>query len=1299
MPGLLSRFARPPALPYQDYHDDGAAQEDSSGSVAGDSVAPTPDAPTLRKFYRDMRGKGWRRQHGWSTPDDDAEQVYMDEFDGSFPPCVKELRALEELDLSRNAFYGPIPNDVELWRLPGLRRLQLSNNRFSGRIPNELKKSKTLELLDCSNNNISDCLPAWACIGALHASASDPHPSEVLVMMMDAPPVLMLMQDEAIREANARLRATAWMRSHLAIEEHGRPHARHLGRVGVTLVELPQSKSASILKFGEMEQLPKAVLGAPVDGAQVSGDDFPHMVVAVNTDTAATARACGDHGPLQPPHPTFIVQGDELFDGSMKAFHEQVIKRNKAFGIVVGETPAYQVGQRRRTEGCVTVLEGNEQARSMAVPPIITMIILASNAGTVVGFSPRTTTIGGQAFATSPLSRVAGGPPACPSESPRSMIDDSHSQRRTRQRQRWGGFDAGPNLGRWCSTLLLGSKRSSSVRLAATAATAQVGQVGGPWRKRAAVGGGLGGREQQQRQRRRTRRPRQPQQRPPGWELFQAVGGGTGNDRDSRAGGDDEPGCLLFGDPEGELGGRGGDDFDDEEVVEVDEEELREEWIARGLDPDAFDPLTLLRMWEEEDQEEEDDIDRETINAMVKAAPALSPDRPSLPKGSARVMKERRAFQGMDGDGGDGEGDEDDVDAVMRAAAAVAVHKDRSEKGGDKSTAQREAYPGGAEALPIAGAGAERGAEANEGSVLEGRAVGIDLGTTNSAVAVIVDGQPVMVPNARGRFTTPSVVSFKVRGNMTKGSSSSPSPTQRQREPAAAAAAARGSKRRAPATPSSDRDLDYNESSPAAAAAIATEGGEGSSKAKSTRQQRQEGLGDDHGGGGSGGGGLARIYVGEAAAARIATHPKTTYSSVKRIVGRTKKQAKEAGVGLGALNVDQSQPYLRLKCPAIGDGATIPPEHLSAEILRALIRDAERFMGGGAKVKRAVVAVPAYFNPAQCAATERAGHLAGLDKVKLMREPEAAALAYGLDKGGDELILVFDLGGGTFDVSVLEVGGGIAEVIATAGDAQLGGDDFDQAVTEWLFDEVVDLGGGDPRSSPVATRQLLEAARGARERLSDASETEVELTFADGNKGHTTLTRAKMESLIVEPLKRIMAPMREVAIMADVSLPGDTGAFMDYSLEDSRELRASSGGGGAEAGGERESLRKLRSAQSKARKKARAQSKSVRRQVASMAEVARGMDGSSKLRRFPQGGRMVDKVVLVGGATRMPCVQRLVGGITGVKPKRTVDPDRAVALGAAAFAGILEGEVEGQEVMTSWQASIYRMMARDGMMP
>ncbi|CAM9960422.1 unnamed protein product [Pylaiella littoralis] len=832
-------------------------------------------------------------------------------------------------------------------------------------------------------------------------------------------------------------------------------------------------------------------------------------------------------------------------------------------------------------------------------------------------------------------------------------------------------------------------------------------------------------------------RQRQRQQQTAAWPLLVSAGdagsdenvAGSDGEGEGEVDGDgDGEGLLLFG---GLDSGDGGDDGDDEErgeVVEVDEEDLREDWIARGLNPEAFDPFVLLQMWEEDEQVDREEYDKEAVDAMMADAAAESAsagagageseeDGMSQGKGSGRgrFLKERKVFQGMDGDDED-----DDVDAVMAAAAAAA---------GPRSELLEDDAELAAGASPEAGYDEEEASPV--GGTAEGRAVGIDLGTTNSAVAVIVDGKPVMVPNSRGSFTTPSVVSFKVRSSRKKNNTKQQQ-QQQQREgqapfPSSTSTSAstssrrnnnnnnvRAARRRAPAAlgggggGGGERDLDYDYSSSSSESPVvapASGKAEGSSSSSSSSSKTSATEEDRQQGAGSGSGGLARIYVGEAAVARIATHPKSTYSSVKRIVGRTKKQAKEAGVGLGALNVDQSQPFLRLKCPTIGDGATIPPEDISAEILRVLIRDAERFMGGDAKVKRAVVAVPAYFNPAQCAATERAGQLAGLEKVKLMREPEAAALAYGLDKGGDELILVFDLGGGTFDISVLEVGGGIAEVIATAGDSQLGGDDFDQAVTEWLFDEIVNLGGGDARSSPVATRQLLEAARSARERLSNAPETEVELAFADGRTGRTTLSRSKMESLIMEPLKRIMAPMREAAIMADVSLPGDTGAFMDYDLEDTREFRDGGATSWGEAGtaegadGEGASLRKLRNAQSKAKKKARVHSKSLRKQVSSMAEVARGMEGNAKLRRFPQGGRMVDKVVLVGGATRMPCVQRLVGGITGVKPKRTVDPDQAVALGAAAFAGILEGEVEGQEVMTSWQASIYRMMARDGMMP
>ncbi|CAN0175318.1 unnamed protein product [Ascophyllum nodosum] len=621
----------------------------------------------------------------------------------------------------------------------------------------------------------------------------------------------------------------------------------------------------------------------------------------------------------------------------------------------------------------------------------------------------------------------------------------------------------------------------------------------------------------------------------------------------------------------------------EEEVMEVTEEDMMQEWIERGLDPETFDPLALLQMWESEDAKAEGD------------------------------EEERWGFYGMVGVGG----------GVDAATVAVTGADPSPRELAERQRQQREREIPKIPELPLTATALE-----GEGQ-RSGRAVGIDLGTTNSAVALIVNGKPAMVPNSHGRFTTPSVVSLKNKGK----------------------------------------------------ASSTTEGG-------------------------------VRVVIGEAASKRVASQPRSTYSSVKRVIGRTRKEAKEAGVGLGALNVDKSQSLLRLKCPALGEGETVSPEHISAEILKSLIRDVERFLGDGSKVRRAVVAVPAYFNPAQCKATEKAGELAGLEKVKLMKEPEAAALAYGLDKGGDEIILVFDLGGGTFDVSVLEVGGGIAEVIATSGDSQLGGDDFDQAIAEWLSDEVTNAGGGDPRSDPVHTRKLIEAARAARERLTSQSETEVELPLSDGRpsvKRRTstvTLTRAKMESLIEKPLKRVMKPIREVAIMADVSLPGETGAFLmddavydddDDNVEARRPPAARQAGFDLDSGvGEeqKQKLRKLRSEQSKARKSARERSKAIRRQVTATAEVSRKMEGNTKLRRFPQG-RAVDEVVLVGGATRMPCVQRLVEGITGVKPRRTVDPDKAVALGAAAYAGILEGEVEGQELMTAWQASIYRMMARD----
>jgi molecular chaperone DnaK len=251
--------------------------------------------------------------------------------------------------------------------------------------------------------------------------------------------------------------------------------------------------------------------------------------------------------------------------------------------------------------------------------------------------------------------------------------------------------------------------------------------------------------------------------------------------------------------------------------------------------------------------------------------------------------------------------------------------------------------------------GDARGAAEEAPVKLEGKSVGIDLGTSNSAVAAIIDGKPAIIPNSLGKRTTPSVVALVPREG------------------------------------GSEEDFD--------------------------------------------------IIVGEAALAMDGQ--KNVFSSVKRVIGRSFDEARKIATGsLHRALFDEFGEDLQLRAPILK--GTVKPEEVSSHVVKQLISDAERHLGE--KVTRAVITVPAYFTDKQREATEAAGMLAGLEKVKLLREPEAAALAYGLDKLEDELILVFDLGGGTLDVSVLEVGGGIIEVIWTGGDNQLGGDDFDKEV-------------------------------------------------------------------------------------------------------------------------------------------------------------------------------------------------------------------------------------------------------------
>ncbi len=277
------------------------------------------------------------------------------------------------------------------------------------------------------------------------------------------------------------------------------------------------------------------------------------------------------------------------------------------------------------------------------------------------------------------------------------------------------------------------------------------------------------------------------------------------------------------------------------------------------------------------------------------------------------------------------------------------------------------------------------------------------------------------------------------------------------------------------------------------------------------------------------------------------------------------------------------------------DGKDYTSQELSAMILRKLADDASKYLGE--KVTSAVITVPAYFNDSQRQATKDAGKIAGLDVLRIVNEPTAASLAYGLDKKTNEKVLVFDLGGGTFDVSILEVGDGVFEVLSTSGDTKLGGDDFDEKLIEYLCDEFKKQEGVDIKTDKQAMQRLKEAAEKAKCELSSVVETNINLPFltadANGPKHFDlTITRAKFEDLSYELLERCKKPVKQ-------------------SLEDA------------------------------------------------------GITADQ-----------IDEVVLVGGSTRIPAVQKLVKDIIGKEPNQTVNPDEVVAIGAAIQASILSGEIK-----------------------
>ena len=357
-----------------------------------------------------------------------------------------------------------------------------------------------------------------------------------------------------------------------------------------------------------------------------------------------------------------------------------------------------------------------------------------------------------------------------------------------------------------------------------------------------------------------------------------------------------------------------------------------------------------------------------------------------------------------------------------------------------------------------------------------GKIIGIDLGTTNSCVAVFEGGEPIVIPNPEGARTTPSVVAFSKTGER---------------------------------------------------------------------------------------------MVGQVAKRQAITNPDKTVISIKREMGTSFKTTI--------------------------DGKSYTPQEISAMILQKLKADAEAYLG--TSVTQAVITVPAYFSDAQRQATKDAGKIAGREVLRIINEPTAAALAYGMDKENDQKIMVFDLGGGTFDVSLLEISDGVFEVLATAGNNRLGGDDFDQRIIDWMADRFKAENGIDLRNDKMVMQRLKEAAEKAKIELSGMSSSNINLPFITATANgplhfDATLTRAEFEKITADLVEATMAPTRQVLSDAGVS------------------------------------------------------------------------------------ASQVDKILLVGGSTRIPAVQEAVKKNLGKEPFKGINPDECVALGAAIQGGVLGGDVK-----------------------
>ena len=323
------------------------------------------------------------------------------------------------------------------------------------------------------------------------------------------------------------------------------------------------------------------------------------------------------------------------------------------------------------------------------------------------------------------------------------------------------------------------------------------------------------------------------------------------------------------------------------------------------------------------------------------------------------------------------------------------------------------------------------------------KVVGIDLGTTNSVVAVIEGGKPTVIPNAEGFRTTASVVAYTKNGDK---------------------------------------------------------------------------------------------LVGQIAKRQAVINPENTFYSVKRFIGCKEEEVSNDVKQSSYIIVSDNNQNIKIKCPALDKD--FAPEEISAQVLRKLVDDASKYLGES--VTQAVITVPAYFNDSQRQATKDAGKIAGLDVLRIINEPTAASLSYGLDKQDNETILVFDLGGGTFDVSILEVGDGVFEVLSTSGDTHLGGNDFDNKIVSWLIDEFKKDENIDLSQDKQALQRLTEAAEKAKIELSSLSQTDINLPFITANQTgpkhlERSMTRGKFENLCADLISRCRVPVNTALQDAQLS--------------------------------------------------------------------------------------------------------------------------------------------------------------------